>query len=321
MRTTLRLLLASLPLACVSAPPSEEEAGPTVALVYGWKPGLEARVVAQRVRIEQSGERTRERSVQMTYRLSTLADGENLRVRSSDHQFSVGGELAQAAQGAQVLGRLLSRSPDLLVDSEGELVGLHDLGGFRARLLEEIGGLMPSERVPPQLRALVDSLLSEAALLSSATDQWNGMVGAWIDSELEIGADYTYSERSVHPVFPGEQILMNYEFRVTQLEPCRRGAAEVTCAHLEMWAGADPEDSKRIIEKLMRDVVAAVDPNKLAPLFEEISIESFVHVVTEPDGLIPHLYEETEHIAGVIRADGKTESFERTERSEATYQY
>src|SRR5262245_28369798 len=124
MRTPLLLLLAALALACASAQtPSDDAAAPIVSLRYGWMPGLEAQVVSNRQRVEQSGEEKRERSVRMSYRMSTLANGENLRIQSSDQQFELGGELAQKAGAAEVMGRLLSLSPELLISPSGELVG------------------------------------------------------------------------------------------------------------------------------------------------------------------------------------------------------
>ncbi len=150
--------------------------------------------------------------------------------------------------------------PDYVVTTTGEFVGVHDLPAFQTKLRAFLLEFFPKDvdsNILPQVQALFSS---EAFLNSRAAEQWNAVVGAWAGAELELGAEYTYSSKEPVPLFPGEQVLMNYSFSAKRLVPCHRSGVDRSCAELEMRSTADPEDTKRMIQSFLSSVVGKTLP-------------------------------------------------------------
>jgi hypothetical protein len=291
----------------------------TVGLAFGWTPGLRASVTYVKTRTTVADERS-SRSGTSKYTLLADVDGDNLRIRFENPTFELGGaQKLPASVQAQLVGQVANLMPDYLVTQKGEFVGLHDLPDFQRRLRALMVDILPKDADPKLIGQVQSFVTSEAFVTSTAAEQWNAVVGAWLGAELEVGEQYTYSEKQPVPVFPGQQVLMHYTFSATRLSPCRRGGTKRTCAELEMRSTADAEDTKAIIQSVVSSLAGKQLPQ--TPVFKTLEVENVVQLVTEPDGLVPHACTVTRTVKGTISVDGRDQHVEQVDETTVTYTY
>jgi hypothetical protein len=144
-------------------------------------------------------------------------------------------------------------------------------------------------------------------------------VGAWAGAEFEFGEIYGYSNREPIPAFPGQMILMNYEFEAKRLVPCRRAGKDRQCAEVEMRSTTDPEDTKKMIESVLSKLSGGEMPP--IPPFKTLEVENTILLVTEPDGLVPHAYTVTRSMRGTAEIEGEVQSLRQVDETRVTYTY
>jgi hypothetical protein len=292
-----------------------------VVLRFDWPEGFRAEVETKRSRT-RAGEGGSSRSATSRYTLRAWDDGSELRVGFSDFELEAQdlGSLAPAAQ-TQLLAQLGDLVPDFVVTRSGEFVGIADFEVFRGRLDLVLDQALPKGTDPsaPALTEVRRLLTSQEFLESRAAGQWNALVGTWLEGELEIGATYSYEERSPVPIFPNEEILMSYEFSAQRLLPCPRSGEERECVELELRSMTDPADAKRLIDGLLERLTPA--EARGAAVFTEFELENVIHLVTEPDGLVPHRHEETKTLRGTVSVGGQTQRVEQVDLTESSYTY
>jgi hypothetical protein len=293
-----------------------------VVLRFDWPEGFQAEVVTKRTRT-RSGEDGSSRSATSRYTIRAWDDGSELRVGFSDFELEAQdlGALAPAAQ-TQLLAQLGDLVPDFVVTRSGEFVGIADFEVFRGRLDLVLDRALPEGVEPSALPALTEVrrlLTSQEFLESRAAGQWNALVGTWLEGELEVGASYSYEERSPVPIFPDEEILTSYQFSAERLLPCPRSGEDRECVELELRSITDPTDAKRMIESLLQRLTPA--EVRAAAHFTEFELENVIRLVTEPDGLIPHRHEETKTLRGTLSVGGQTQHVEQIDVTESSYAY
>ncbi len=318
-------LLSILCLLLLTAAPawadSEEAAKPaSVNLAFSWEPGLEATVSTTKTRLRDAGEQTK-RSATSSYAIRVAADGEDLRIQFSDPSFEMSGDLeALPAQArAQLAAQIAELMPDYVVKKSGEFSRIHDLPAYQKRLEVFIDELMPKDIDPGLLAQFRAIFTSEGFLTGKAAEQWNTIVGVWAGAEFEFGEVYGYSNREPIPAFPGELILMNYEFSAKRLVPCRRAGKDRQCAEVEMRSTTDPEDTKKLIESMLSRLAGGEMPP--IPPFKTLEVMNTIHLVTEPDGLVPHAYTVTRTMQGTIEIEGQVQSVQQVEETRVEYTY
>lgn len=312
------LLLASAGFAAEHAVP--EPGSNTVDLVFAWQPGLRTSVTTTKSRTRVTNERTT-RSATSRYTLVVGAEGENLRIHFEDPSFELGeqADSLPASAREQLVAQVADMAPDYVVSRSGAFIGIHDLPGFQKKLEAFLEKIFPDDLESDMLQKIQGMISSEAFLNARAAEQWNAVVGAWVGAEFELGEAYTHSSREPVPVFPGQQILMNYSFSAVRLVPCQRGGADRRCAELEMRSVADPEDTKRMIQAFLSNVIG--DELPVAPVFRTLEIENVIRVVTEPNGLLPHALSITKTLKGTVSAGGQEQDIEQVDETKVSYAY
>jgi hypothetical protein len=144
-----------------------------------------------------------------------------------------------------------------------------------------------AQRQAAMNRAL-DVMLTKEMLGSLVMQDWDLMVGAWKDAEMELGETYVGESEEVVAVLDNATARMNFEGRVLRRLPCRRGGVERQCVEVSMLSTIHPDDVRRVVTALVsrvagKDITAEVKDAKL-------TVTNRMSVITEPDGLIPHAY-------------------------------
>lgn len=317
----LLFLLAAAGASSQPGPRAEPETE-VVHLVFAWPPGLRGSVSATQTREETiDGDQTTD-SATFRYSFQVVSEGENLRLDFDSASLETSDvDAAMKSMQADVAARLAELMPSYFVSKAGDFAGIHDFAAFQrsvqAMFDTAFKDLDPA--VAQQASPLRDAMTSEAFLTSKAMEEWNAVVGVWTGAELEVGAEYVYSDQEPVPAFPGEEVLMNYTVSAKGFAPCRRGDEELRCVELEMRSSADPEDTRRLIEGFLAKLVG--EGNTAAPVFTSLEIENVIVVLTEPATLVPHTSFRTRTIRGTGSAAGEESRVEQVDRTEQRYTY
>lgn len=291
-----------------------------MSFVYGWPADLSSQVVAKRTRERSAGDDRRVGVLTATYQLSTEPQGSNTRVLGSEVSLALEPNPSlPRSDFSALLAQMTTLTPDIVISPSGEFLGLYDLPGYRSRVQALLAKTMPNHLAPDLMPSIKRAISSEATLLANGADWWNGLVGSWLEAEMDVGAVYRHSERAPHPMVPGEQVLTHYEFKVDRVFPCKRRTLAVTCAEIALHVESDESDARRIMEGFV-DKLAA-DSNEDRPVFRELYTENRVKLVTEPSGLIPHSYLDSQIMRGTVVLRGTSQLLRQVETSEFWFSY
>jgi len=319
-------LLALLLAGCSTSPEAVPEAARpsnaapgVVRLEFGWKPGLKAKVTSLRKRTRDAETLTR-RELKSSFDLEVSAFEGELRVHTENFQVETSGDEAwTASQAPSLLAQLADLAPDSLISRRGEFSRVANMEAFREhfdRTVRELSAGAPESRLSGEVRKL---LTSEAFLSARAQQEWNSIVGFWLGGELELGGEYSYSSEEPIAIFPGEKVLMHYSFSARRRLPCRREAKERDCVVLELVSRIDQGDAERLLAAVATKLGLSGARN--APIFRSLEIETFLRVVTEPDGLIPHSYNLTKTLRGNVSTAGEKQFLEQIDETDLLYAF
>lgn len=281
---------------------------------------MAAQVKAKRTRERRAGDDRRFASFTATYQLSSNAEGPNLRVLGSQVALTLEpDQMLPRSDFSDLLAQMTALTPDFIISPGGEFLGIHDLPEYRSRVQGLLSRMIPNDLAPDLMPNIKRALASEGTLMANASDLWNGLVGSWLEAELDVGAKYQHSQRLPHPIVPGESVLTHYEFVVDRVFPCERGSLGTTCAVIHMHAKSDPSDSQRVMKTFIDRLAAGSTEEK--PVFQELHTENVVKLVTEPSTLIPHSYEDTQIMRGTVLLHGKSQPLHQAETSQFTFSY
>jgi len=310
------------PAAPVLAQASPTDTG-VVRLQFGWKAGTVADVETTRMRVRQTAEGADSTSVRATYTLRTLAHPDGLLIEYTDFRLPdfqpAGGPQTEFAD--ELVERLAGILPSFVVSPEGEMLRLENVAQLRAQMdslfapvLAQLGD------VPPELRALMQSLLGDEALTASAAQEWNLLVGTWVGGALEPGAVYGYEAEEPVPLIPGASVPMEYEFALTERTPCTEDTKATDCVVLEMYSAPDPEAMRKLLEEFLRRLAPETLPGAIA--FEELDILNTIVVILDPRTLLPHYLYTEKAVEGTIRGPGgEVQQISQVDERTSTFTY
>lgn len=320
-----RIRIALSVLALVAAPlAAQEESADTVQLRFGWQPGMRAEVEMEQVRIRDT--ETGRDSVRMasTYRLQVAEHPEGLAVTYADMRWTeVPGDagpeirrLFDAMAASSSGGRARN-----VVTRGGEFVRVE---GAEETAREVMAALEPlfaevDEAGLANLRQMLAGMVSPEALSASAADEWNALVGAWVDADLEVGAVYALESSFQAPVFPGVEIPVSLQFQVEGWTQCAEtdggGDGEEPCVALVMISQPDAEVVAGAIRRFLEQ--AGLPVEEADDLFAQLAVETFVSLVAEPATLRPHRLE----IQRVVTGGEGEDAPMQTDTRVFTYRY
>jgi hypothetical protein len=318
-----RIRIALAALALVAAPlAAQEEATDTVQLRFGWQPGMRAEVEMEQLRIRTTDGRVDSTRIASTYRLEVDEHPEGLALTYSDMRYTGLPKsadpqlrrLLEALAGSSSGGR--GRS---IVSREGDFVrveGAEELAREVMAALEPLFAEMDGAGLE-NVRQMLAGMVSPEALDASAADEWNALVGAWIDADLEVGGVYGLESSFQSPAFPGVEIPVTLEFQVEGWTPCVDGAAEGAepCVALVMISLPDPRAVGEAVGGFLAQ--AGVPREEMEGLFAQLAVETFITLVAEPATLRPHRLE----IQRVVSAGDEADAPAQTDTRVFTYRY
>lgn len=295
-RTSNFIRIAAAVLALASAPlaAQEEEAADTVQLRFGWRPGMRADVEMEQVRIREMDGRRDSVRFASTYRVEVAEHPDGLAVTYEDMRWTELpdvqpelGRLFQAMAGTSSGGRARS-----IVSAGGEFVrveGVEEVAREIEAALEPLFSEVEAVGLA-NLRQMLAGMISPEALGASAADEWNALVGAWLDADLEVGGVYELESTFQSPAFPGVDIPVTMEFRLVDWTPCTEAdAAEPRCVELVMGSVPDAQAVAEAVRGFLAQ--AGLPMDQAEALFAQMAVETWVTLVTEPGTLRPHVME------------------------------
>jgi hypothetical protein len=162
------------------------------------------------------------------------------------------------------------------------------------------------DSLPPEAggaRLLIDRFVSEEFFSAKAAEDWNALVGTWIDAEFERGAIYELEADVPIPIFPNLSVPYLYRFSFKEKVPCAEGDSDTACVVLEMVSSPDPDALTALLDSIVRGV--AGESVAIDLLYRHLEIENYIMLVTEPDGMIPHRLEISQIISGDLDVPGQ----------------
>lgn len=308
----------ALLFACATQLGAQEEAkhegkgaGETVHLNFAWPDSLDARVVLSRYR-EMIAERADTTRTIISYRMSVRPHPEGLLVRYSD--FDVGNVLS-ADELTALQEALGGAVPSLVIDRSGQFVRIANVESVVA-MVDTILGSLPDPT--GRGRAAIDGLLTPETLAALSAQEWNGVVGFWLDGDLEIGALYQLEEEVEIPLLPGSRVPMISDISLTGRVPCFEGAVADGCVEAQVISYPNPEAMAELVEDFFEEFAGETMP----PLvIEALDMETEVLLTTDPATLLPHRYQTTKWIAGTGRTPDGSGDFSQLDVKLYEYTY
>ena len=280
----LGLLLA--PLCAVGQEPALS--ADTVTLTFDWPIGMSPRVDLERTRIRSQGGLSADSSrMRVEYDMAVEDDGNGRLIRYSN--FSAPSLVGVSDSEQQLLQLVSSVAPSYVVSPDGELLVVHELDSIRATIgtwLDQMFDSLPGV----EMRALMDQMLSEDVLFALASQEWNALVGTWVDAEFEVGAAYELEAAEPMPMLGNVMVLYRYELGAYARVPCQPAGEALDCVELIIRSYPDPVELKPHLEAFVQRMIDAAGGGPEVPSlsYKGFVIENEVVLVAEPVGLIPH---------------------------------
>lgn len=146
--------------------------------------------------------------------------------------------------------RFTDMIPTFVVSADGSFLGIE--GHETARRLmtqavEQSGGLDAGAR------KVFESMTTDAALRSIASDYWTVLVGLWQQVELDPEAHYELRNTTAVPQLGGGQLDIVGEVGFIKEAPCSSGGGR--CLHFHSETAADKEQAARLLQALMKKAI------------------------------------------------------------------
>lgn len=308
----------SLPVSAgAQTPATDTVPADTVRLRFGWTPGMRAQVEYEQVRVRSSDIGRDSVRLASTYRVEVEAHPEGLAVRYADMRWadpSVGGpvgEILRQAAEATSTGALRN-----VIGPEGDFLRVEGVEAVSAQLRQALQGTLSALDSAELAAEAVSSMLSEEALASAASDEWNSLVGAWLDADLAVGGFYELESSFQSPLFPGVELPVFMEFSVPGRVPCTAQDDGARCVELRMSSYPDREALAEAIGDFLERLGAP--PQELEGVLAALAVESHVTLVTEPGTLRPH---RLVHYKAVYAGEGEDGDPAQTDTQTYVFRY
>ena len=322
-RTPLRLLaalLAALPAALPArAAAQEPEARPdTVRLRFAWPAGTTATVETTRFR-ERTAERTDTLAGGARYRMQVRAHDDGLAIIYDSLSFTAAPRVTGDFTASQAVAEQLADvAPNYIVGRRGEFLRIQDVAAMKARLDSLFAPVFARVDSTGQAHALFQSMVSEQTLEALAAQEWNTLVGMWVDADLELEAVYGFEEEVPIPLLPGETVRMISEFAIVGRLPCTEESLTPDCVEIQLFSYPDEEAMKAVLRRFMQRVAGDA---AAAFVIEALEIENELLLVTEPATLLPHRAVIVKSVRAVGRQSGEPSEFSQTDVRTYTFTY
>lgn len=319
MRHILLLFVLAPVAAFAQGAPKKAEPAPDVAkLTFAWPASVRARVEAERYRERDSDGKHDTTLARISYRMTAERQGEEYIIRFDDFQLP-GGPAIPASEAALV-ERLGGIIPSYRVNAAGEFKRLEAPEKIRAVVDSMIASATPKDKpVPAELKQFLATMTSDEVLTAGAAQEWNALVGTWIDAEFEVGQAYVTSGEEPVPIFQNANVRFDYEFAVLRRLSCDSVAAPKArdCVELQMISRPDTAAMRELIGRFMSSLI----PDAGGVVFTNFDVQNVVTVVARPETLLPMYLSIYKEVTGAARAEGKQENLYQVDVKTQWYKY
>lgn len=316
------LLVVGLILSCASsaiaqAPPAEE----VVVTAFGWPVGTEASVTTHQRMVRAGGGSDSDIVIEGSYDFAVAAHDEGVLVRHGNFtttKFRSVPELAPENPLSVLYSRLGSVTPNYVVSGSGELLRVEGVEEMRDRMREALQPIVDS--LPEQAAALngmLQQLTSADYLFNQLTEQWNLMVGFWIDAELEVGTVYEFEDQAPSPLIPTELIPFVFQFSAAERVACSDDHAPDSCVRFEFRSVPDPD----IVAKLIAGWLEQLGAVGTDATIDSLEQENTASLIAEAATLLPHRWEMSRSFTMTGKEDGEPTEATRSDRSVYVFTY
>lgn len=247
-------------------------------LRFNWPAGLMARVETERTRERNTGTPTSS-TTSVTYRMRVSPHAEGLSIRYD--QFRIDG--LPGEKTSQLSDLLEGLVPDMVVSPGGELRRLENTDSLTAAVRELAVPLEKQENaMSPALKDLLAQLQTEEGLRRLAGQEWNALVGSWVDLPL-TGDEITVQMEEPSPFWPDVMVPMEVTLVMGDRTECYRGGVPRSCATFEMISIVDRDAMAGLLERLMRGTQGTQ-----GVVFERFDVTTVLRILLEIDTMVPH---------------------------------
>lgn len=285
----LRRAVLPLVTAILLAPPLAAQTGDTtVALRFGWAPGMEAKVELEKVRVRRMEGRVDSMRSRVRYTMRVEEHPEGRLVKWSGLEWVEVPDLPGQGEFMRHVTQAITILPGWVVSPRGAMLRLDNVAQTRtlanAMLTRVIAANIRD--VPPDALRIMEQVTPDRVLEALARQEWDAQVGLWLDADLEPGREYAAESREPSPLNPALTIPMRLRFRMSARIPCAPGDAEPRCVEMRMSSAPEPE----AFRGALRDIVAqmGIASSDADEMIRGLTKESSVEAVVEPATLRPH---------------------------------
>lgn len=277
------IVSAVLLVSCASTPSTPsvpaEEPSEVVQLRFDWPAGWAVPVEETRVRsIEVFGERT-ESSAKSRWRMVTDAVEDGLRVRMEDIELLDAGEMDADTVALIRLLHAATEATWSVIGPDGEFVRVGGLDEVET-LPERFAAA--GRPVPEGAEAVLAAVFEPDEFRTTMVGDWDSFLGAWADSEAELGQVLTWEGR-IEVMMWGEPLTM--EWLAVGRVPCRDAEEALRCVRLETSTHPHREGTLRMLDEVIEPILQeGVSMTKGSYVVQDV-------IVVDPDGMVPYRYE------------------------------
>ena len=232
--------------------PTDPGIGLPLALTFAWPAGMTATIEAERSKTTLMAGQKKDTGAGLRYRMR-VSPHRNGRLISFDN-FQPMRTLMTSTEEAAVVDALSAFMPSLVVASSGEFLRIDDLTKIKAMMRQFVDEVMkeaPSASVPPNVKALMESLASDEVLTQLASQDWDLFAGAFVGFKGKIGEMTDVDSEEVSPVMPDVMIPMRSTFGALHRIPCEPGRAADSCVVMQMRSVIAPGAMQTVVKKML----------------------------------------------------------------------
>lgn len=271
-----------------------DSAGEVVVLTFDWPVGLSAQIDFSQRRIQRRGIGADTLDMSATYRMRVEKHPRGLLMRTEGTEPIRLSDTNADRESLMrdLVVRLNSMVLSSVVSESGTLLDVEGLGGIRDAVWASLEPLMRElGPLAPEFRRIMQQVMSDEAMLAAATEDWNAIVGFWVDAELETGWTYESQFEAPLPIYPDRVIPFDHEFSLHGRVDCDTGETFSTGACVELFLTTRPNETAlaAAIAEILPPLL--VDGQPVGGPRMRLDVEHYVILRAEPDGLLPHVVE------------------------------
>ena len=306
-------LAVAAPLAA-QAKPAPSAPVDSVVLRFAWPIGLEAEMQYTQV-IDREGDAAEPTHIEIEgqYTMHVHDHAQGLLVEFLDPvavRYRASPELPPDDPRRVVYSTLGVPIPDYIVSkTDGRLLGVQGLDALHQAIAEIVQRQAPGSDVDRVLGQLADP----DQLLNAAKERWTNQVTDWVGAVLRAGEVGGGEGREANPILPALSVPYQFEFKLNGIEPCAAPAGQ--CVRVEVSQFYDAE----ALNKTMNDALGQMGITNFS--FDGLVEESRMILLTDPTTLLTYQMDMTKGVEGILKQDGQSRAFRRTDQLSLDFEY